>query len=205
MNCNDFIIKNNKDYVRDFETMYNEVEDPWGQEARGEEDTSFRLLISSLKNICFGKRMVDIGCGPGHLSRAFKEQLKIDSYFGCDISKSAINKASELNPEMEFFELNIIYDSIKLKADLVTALKTLYYCAPEIDATIKNIYKMLLPDGFLAYSYNIKEDSFSKKFLDIETLRDKLVNSGFKKAYISDYYYINNERIAIDIFQKKGL
>lgn len=67
MNYNDFIIKNNKDFVRDFETMYNEVEDPWGQEARGEEDTSFRLLISSLKNIYFGKRMVDIGCGPGHL------------------------------------------------------------------------------------------------------------------------------------------
>ncbi len=204
MNCNDFIIKDSKDFVRDFETMYKQVEDPWGQEARGEEDTSFRLLVSALKNIYSGKRMVDIGCGPGHLSKAFKAQLNVESYIGCDVSKAAIIKASQLNPDVEFFELNIIENSRDFKADLVTALKTLYYCAPEIDVTINNIYEMLLPNGFLAYSYNIKDDSFTKKFLDIETLREKLVIRGFKRAFISDYYYINEERIAIDIFQKTG-
>jgi trans-aconitate methyltransferase len=120
----------------------------------------------------------------------------------CDVSKAAIIKASQLNPDMEFFELNIIENSRDFKADLVTALKTLYYCAPEIDITINNIYEMLLPSGFLAYSYNIKNDSFTKKFLDIETLREKLINRGFKRIFISDYFYTNKERITIDIYKK---
>jgi trans-aconitate methyltransferase len=203
MNCNDYIIKNNRDFTRDFETMYREVSDPWGQEARGLADTSFKLLVSSLKHLYQGGRIVDIGCGPGHLSKAFKQELAAEEYIGCDISEAAILKAKLAFPELSFHQLNIIESTLDLKANLVTALKTLYYCAPEIDITISHINSMLVPDGLFAYSYNIKGDSFTKQFLDIETLRQKMEGAGFKKVYISDYY-ISDERIAIDIFQKIG-
>lgn len=201
-NCNDYIISQGE-FVRDFDAMYRDFEDPWSQEKRGVEDVSFNLLTSGLKFIFRGKKMIDIGCGPGHLSGAFVDSLKVDQYIGCDISEAAVSKAKIAYPAADFRVLNIIEESLPEKADLVTALKTLYYCAPEIDVTIRNIKKMLGTGGLLAYSYNIKEDSFTKKFLDIETLRAKLENAGFEKKLISDYY-IKDERIAIDVFEKKA-
>ncbi|PQV57272.1 methyltransferase family protein [Sediminibacterium magnilacihabitans] len=201
MNCNDYIIKDGAEFVRNFDTMYKEVTDPWGQEARGTEDTSFRLLVAVLKNIYSGKQMIDIGCGPGHLSVAFCTELGIKKYIGCDISKAAVEKAKSVNPELEFHELDIIRETKGIKGTLITALKTLYYCAPEIDVTIDNIHEMLEKEGYLAYSYNIKDDSFTKRFLDIDVLRSKLEEKGFRKKFLSDYF-INDERIAIDVFQK---
>ncbi|MDO8993883.1 MAG: class I SAM-dependent methyltransferase, partial [Daejeonella sp.] len=116
--------------------MYREVADPWGQEARGLEDTSFKVLVSALKHLYQGGRIVDIGCGPGHLSKAFKQELAAEEYIGCDISEAAILKAKLAYPDLFFHQLNIIESTLDLKANLVTALKTLYYCAPEIDITI---------------------------------------------------------------------
>ncbi len=202
MNYNDYIIKNNSEFIREFDAMYREVDDPWGQAARGTEDTSFNILIEVLKKIFNGKKIVDVGCGPGHLSSAMKRELKAEEYIGCDISEIAIEKAKAANPSLEFVVHNIIDATLPFEADLITVLKTLYYCAPEIDITIRNLHSMLKSGGFLVYTYNLKDDSFTKRYLDIETLRAKLEAGGlFKKKYISDFY-IGSERVAIDVFEK---
>lgn len=203
MNYNDYIIRENKEFPREFDAMYREIDDPWGQQARGISDTSYNILISILKHIYKGKFIVDIGCGPGHLSRSMYNELNAGKYIGCDISETAIKKAGIANPEFEFEVVNIIQETRDWEADLVTVLKTLYYCAPEIDVTIRNLHKMLKNGGFLAYTYNIKEDSFTNRYLNIETLRMKLEEDGmFKKIYISDFYS-GDERFAVDIYEKR--
>lgn len=202
MNYNDYIIRDNKDFVREFDTMYREIDDPWGQQTRGVTDTSYNILIAALKNIFTGKLILDIGCGPGHLSDSIFQQLGADKYIGCDISETAIAKARIANPQHSFEVMNIITDTKPIEADLITVLKTLYYCAPEIDITIRNLYKMIKKGGYLAYSYNIKDNSFTNRYLNIEMLREKMESEGFFcKKYISDYYFAD-ERIAIDVFEK---
>jgi SAM-dependent methyltransferase len=202
MNYNDYIIRDNKEFIRDFDRMYREISDPWGQQERGDNDESFSIALSVLKSFYRKGLIVDIGCGPGHLSKYVIEKLGDDNYLGCDISPQAVKIAKEKNPNLQFETLNIITDYKSWDASVVIILKTIYYCAPEIDNTIQNIYNTLTKGGHLLYSYNMKEDSFTNRYLDIEKLRYKLNNGGlFKKKFISDYF-LKEERIAIDIYEK---
>jgi SAM-dependent methyltransferase len=202
MNCNDYIIKDNKEFPRDFDKMYQNINDPWNQTKRGHNDISLNLILNNLKIFYTQKNLSDIGCGPGHISKYISEFLKIDNYYGYDISRFAINKALESLSNLNFNCHDITKKALPIKTDLILSLKTLYYCAPEIDITLQNIFESLKDGGLFAYTYNQKEDSFTNRFLNIDLLREKILKKENLHSIFTSDFYDRNERTAIDIFLK---
>lgn len=202
MNCNDYIIKENKEFPRDFDKMYQNINDPWNQTKRGHNDISLNLILNNLKIFYSKKNLSDIGCGPGHISKYISEFLNIENYYGYDISRFAIDEAIKKNHNLNFNYHDIIQKPLPIKTDLILSLKTLYYCAPEIDITLQNIFESLSDGGLFAYTYNQKEESFTNRYLDIDLLRGKILKTeNLQSIFISDFYD-RDERIAIDIFLK---
>jgi SAM-dependent methyltransferase len=102
MRYQDLVIKNGK-FVGEFERMYQEFDDPWHQS----EDTYYSSL--SRRAVCYFlekhniKSIVEWGCGLGKTSSYIKNNTKQDlDMLGIDISKSAIDKASEIYPNINF-------------------------------------------------------------------------------------------------------
>ena len=202
MNCNDYIIKDNKEFPRDFDKMYQNINDPWNQTKRGNKDKSLNLILNNLRVFYSKDNLSDIGCGPGHISKYISEFLKIKNYYGYDISRFAINQAVKNIGILNFNYHDITKKPLPVKTDLILSLKTLYYCAPEIDLTLQNIFESLSDGGLFAYTYNQKEDSFTNRYLDIDLLRGKISKKqDLRSIFISDFYDAD-ERIAVDIFLK---
>jgi len=110
----DYVFKDGQ-FVGKFEEMYkNSTEIPWHQ-----DQTSYAIFtdidIAILKhfqskykfeNIC------EVGCGYGYVTNRIKKELSIDNttirVTGLDISKTAIERAREAFPDINFIVCDII-------------------------------------------------------------------------------------------------
>ena len=103
----DYVISNGK-LVGDFEGMYENFEDPWHQSSQDHIYDSRRQIAINYCNRLKSKynvsKVVELGCGFGHLT----ETLRTNNFeaIGTYVSKTAIQKASELYPEAQFRQLN---------------------------------------------------------------------------------------------------
>lgn len=108
MKYQDLVIKDGK-FVGEFEKMYQEVTDPWGQ------SRDFYYSSLSRRSICYFlekfdiKSIVEWGCGLGRTVNYIKENTGKDiDILGIDISKTAIDKAKNFYPKLEFKVDNIL-------------------------------------------------------------------------------------------------
>ena len=108
MKYQDLVIKDGK-FVGEFEKMYQEFSDPWVQ--------SEEIYYSSLsrRSVCYFLEKFDInsivewGCGLGRTVNYIKENTGKDiDILGTDISKTAIDKAKNFYPKLEFKVDNIL-------------------------------------------------------------------------------------------------
>jgi len=108
MKYQDLVIKDGK-FVGEFEKMYQEFSDPWNQ--------SVEVHYSSLsrRSVCYFLEKFDInsivewGCGLGKTVNYIKENTGKDvDILGIDISKTAIDKAKNLYPKLDFKVDNIL-------------------------------------------------------------------------------------------------
>lgn len=96
---NDFVFKDGK-MIGEFEAMYRECTDPWGQSTSEDLNNTERFIaINSIKrNEC--KTLLDIGCGLGHFTNIISQQgVKT---IGVDVSETAIRKARTFYPNLRF-------------------------------------------------------------------------------------------------------
>jgi SAM-dependent methyltransferase len=138
----DYVIKDGQ-LVGDFEGLYSNFEDPWNQSSDDVITNSRRMLsvawCSRIREKFGSNRVLEIGCGFGHLSRLL--QKKNFSYVGVDISKTAICKARQLNESAVFIETGIDqFNKItQFDPDILILSEITWYVLDEIDAFIKNI------------------------------------------------------------------
>jgi SAM-dependent methyltransferase len=213
--CNNYIIKNEK-FLRDFEQMYQDIEDPWKQKEKG-QCINFKITLLLLKKCFLGFglgvgsiKILDIGCANGYQSR---ELIKIGNHTECvgiDISNTVIDKAKHDNKGQE--RLSFVADDIRIrntrfedKFDIIFCSKTIYYVAPEIDDVIKNISAYLAPNGIFAWIYNQSQNAFSKKWLDYQLLNSKLLTAGYENLELCINQYSKSEEICIGIYRYKSL
>jgi predicted TPR repeat methyltransferase len=69
-------------------------EDPWGYENNAEDIKRKSILLNELVKLPLPKRILDIGCGSGFVTRELRAE---ESIIGVDISKQAILQAKKLD------------------------------------------------------------------------------------------------------------
>ena len=126
----DYVIKDGK-FIGEFEDMYKDCDDPWMQ---SEQPNLYSRMsgIIHLKN--FGiKEVLECGCGLGYYSSMIHQQTGIVP-IGIDISETAIDKAKQLFPELNFSVADIPTDLDKFKhADCVMLSEIVWYILPQFD------------------------------------------------------------------------
>jgi len=123
--CNEYIIKNNK-FIRDFESMYKNISDPWNQENSNHGDLE-NLILLTKEYITNPKNILDIGCATGYFSIIVNKIFSGSDYIGTDISSSAINKASEkFTSKFLTDDIRINNQSFINQFDLIMCSKTIY-------------------------------------------------------------------------------
>ena len=96
-NYQDYVIKDGK-YIGEFEKMYFEIDDPWLQSQRC-LDTTRSVALNWLSNLKVS-RVIEFGSGLGF----FTSQISKLGFnvLGLDISNTAVQKAKESFPEIDF-------------------------------------------------------------------------------------------------------
>lgn len=198
-NPNKYIIKNNK-FVRDFDKLYKNINDPWDQKKNFEFSEQFIFCISGLLNrINKNKKKIsvlDVGAGSGILKKYLNKNFK---YTGTDIYK---NKSKNVI----FDDIRVLNNSFINKYDLIFCLKTIYYVSDDIKIVLHNFRKYLKKNGLLIISYNLKKNSYSNKFLTDLRLKN-LLDNNFKELFTLEinrekYLKKDGEKVSIFIFSK---
>jgi trans-aconitate methyltransferase len=91
-----------------------------------------------------GERVLDLGCGTGHLAKKIQEQGA--EVVGIDASPDMIAQAKENYPELDFNVANGANFSFHEPFDAVFTNATLHWIH-DADGVIKSVYKSLKPGG----------------------------------------------------------
>ena len=138
-NYHDYVIKDGK-FIGEFENMYSDCQDPWGQSAQPNK-YSRSAGIWHMKN--YGvKSVLECGSGLGYYSNWIYRDTGIIPK-GLDLSSTAVEKAKELFPDLDFEVADISKDLARYKNyDCVLFAEILWYILPDL----KNIFKVLESD-----------------------------------------------------------
>lgn len=93
------------------------------------------------------KKVLDIGCGPGHLARLIKKNFPFTEVHGLDFSKVAIEKASESLDRS--WKLNIDLEDIPVESshyDAIICLEILEHTY-DVDHVLKEMHRLLKHSG----------------------------------------------------------
>lgn len=163
------------------EAVYAADPDPWASASPRYhyQSRKYEVLTSLLPSRHF-RRALDLGCGPGLLSRHLA--ARADTVVGVDISPSAVANARARNadqPNMLFeaHDLLNLPPSFNRSFDLVVVADVLYYLSPLDDALLKaiatRIANLLTPGGIcmLANHYFF--------WLDPESRRSRRIHDAF--------------------------
>ena len=98
----DYYIKDGK-LIGRFEELYQDVDDPWGC-SRDVDYFNNRLFVAALESLALdAPRILDVGCGLGKLTNRISERLNPQKIDALDISATAVEKASQAYPHIDFF------------------------------------------------------------------------------------------------------
>jgi SAM-dependent methyltransferase len=138
----DFVIKDGI-LVGDFEGLYKNFEDPWHQSRDDHLHDSRRKLAISwcnrLRNVWGSTRVVELGCGFGHLTQVLRDQNFAS--LGIDVSETAIAKARVANPSSVFLQCAFKDFQLleKFDPDIFLMAEITWYVLDDLDEFITNI------------------------------------------------------------------
>ncbi len=121
-----------------------------------DNDGFWKFETDTVKKYLMSGRMLDIGCAYGYLLKRISPFFK-ESY-GVDISKEAVSQARKIARASQIQALDIEAKKLPFKdelLDLVTILEVLEH-TKSIAKTLKEIYRILKPKGYLIASLPIK-------------------------------------------------
>jgi ubiquinone/menaquinone biosynthesis C-methylase UbiE len=104
---------------------------PWFDEnlARGYDEE----LARTYREWLAGATVLDLGCGPGRLSRDFPQKFGAQAYVGLDVSAGMVQDAQADNPEAHFLCGNVLALPFRDKSfDVVHSARLFHHLEPEI-------------------------------------------------------------------------
>ena len=132
----DYVIKDGK-LIGDFEKMYNDCIDPWNQ---SKQPNKYARLsgIQHIKNFEV-KSILECGCGLGYYANWIKRETGITPQ-SIDLSETAIQKAKQLFPELNFQVADVAEDLSKFQEnEMVLFSEILWYILPSLDTILYDL------------------------------------------------------------------
>jgi len=129
----EYVIQNGR-LVGEFESLYEKFDDPWNQSRLDQvQDTRRSIALAQCLYLRSSNppdqvsRVVEIGCGFGHLTDYLRHQGF--SAVGVDVSKTAVAKARDKNPSSVFINASIDSPSLleTLDPDVVIMAEVTWY------------------------------------------------------------------------------
>lgn len=102
-NYHDFVIKDGR-FIGEFEQMYRKTDDPWGtvRHVNSLKNDVLLVLLTAIQSSSTVTKILHAGCGLGALTARMRATLGSEIW-ACDISETAIRRATALNPGIHFF------------------------------------------------------------------------------------------------------
>lgn len=192
MHHNDFLFAINGPqftFLRRFEDMYSNCEDPHGQSKElGRLD--YQIVAGLVSKLVQGvgrtgraARILDVGCGLGYFTAQVQTLFPEAQVSGCDISTTAVAKAAANAPACTFFSMDL-KDRASLPArtyDVLMALHMLcYFTEDEIGDVVGNLNSLTEPGGYVVVGHHLpKQMRFGRFMQDIDGARALFGSRGF--------------------------
>ncbi|BBH54077.1 methyltransferase domain-containing protein [Fluviispira sanaruensis] len=142
-NYHDFVIKDGK-FIGEFDEMYQNIEDSWFQ-SNIIESISRQIKLINLRK--FGVRSaIEYGCGLGYFTNEIKKNTNC-LITGVDISKTDIDKAKVLFPDVQFMVDEVTNIKNYAHSEAIIFAEITWYILDEIDK-IFEIMLQYLPNKF---------------------------------------------------------
>jgi len=204
-NWNDYWFQGDK-LIRDFESMYRDIDEPWLQRQKAVQP---RLFVA-LSLLQWWRRdepskqleILDVGAGLGGPTRYLKPYGKITA---TDISETAVEKAAKYVPEVEWVQddIRVYRPEWHERFDLVWASEVLVMVLTEIDDALKNIARYIKPDGRMIFNYYMPHDAWTRRYMkDSESLYRKLEEYFNIEAYIDLNPFVSAQRDVIGLLAR---
>jgi len=164
----------NLEFVGDFESLYENEDDPWNQSGKDGEIRDYythsrRILTDRLREIN-PDSLLEIGCGLGYTTKIIQESLPGCNVVGMDISKTAIIRATALFPGLNFMTADIGSTDFntETKYDVVILNQLLWYILESISESFENCFSALKPAGrvVISQAFLQKPQKYGKDICD---------------------------------------
>lgn len=148
-NCTDYWLdRESLSFVGDFEGMYRDIADPWGCAAES-DGLNNRLFLELLFGSDRYGAILDIGCGLGGFSNQLHRRNDGGQVFGVDISETAVAKARESYPSIQFRAFSVLSEPIEGAYDLITLSEVLWYVLDGLEDVFSKIDAAMSENGKL--------------------------------------------------------
>ncbi|OZI05327.1 nodulation protein S NodS [Siphonobacter sp. BAB-5385] len=139
MNTYHEYVIHNGEFIGKFEEMYQRFEDPWKQ-SHQPNPYGRQCAILNLKR--FGiQSLIEFGCGLGYYSNWIHQETGIVP-IGYDISETAISKARQQFPQLDFRTGDIVQVLQEpLPVDAILLAEIGWYILQDLDEIIELLYK----------------------------------------------------------------
>ena len=169
----------------DFDAFYAKA-DPWSIEGARSRD---KVLRRSVAQFVTGKKVLELGCGEGHLTQAlFWDAASVK---GIDISGVAISRATSKGMSNASFESSDFLKVSFTGYDVIAAIECLYYLsASEQEAFFDKIAREH-SEKTLIISGPIIGQNEHRRYFTHKSMLDTLARHGIS---VIDFYNINVHR-----------
>ena len=176
-------------FLRRFEDMYRNCEDPHGQ-SHELQRVDYQIVLGVLNRTMAGfppqtarRSILDVGCGLGYFTAQLKHSFPESDVSGCDISQTAVEKAAAIAPQCEFFTLDLkdLTSAAERRYDVLVAMHVLcYFTDEEIHRVVGNLGALLNPGGYVIVGHHLPPKmSFGRFIQSLDDARSLFGASGF--------------------------
>ena len=206
-------------FIGDFEAIYAEDNDPWGQSNCTDihykkyydySRNKINKVIRSVnkKNIS----ILEVGCGLGYVVDLIARNNQSVEVNGSDISKKAIEIAKRKFPQYTFFVNDITSDdnAINRKFDIVIFNQILWYILEKLDHSFLNSHHILKKNGYfiISQAFFRSGQNYGKDIVNGFKGLDHVMKSKYchlfelkSKSFENSEKYLHND--GIFLFKKK--
>lgn len=194
----DYVIRDGK-YIGRFEDMYrNAAEVPWHQ------DETVSAIFSDLTVAILKRRrirsLLDVGCGMGYMAERLRREIPgLSRIVGLDISETAITRATEMFPDIEFVSGTLETRGIEERFDVVVSKDVLWYVLDNLPSYLAGLARRSSRWVYLGQSFPDRRPFYGEGALpDAQALLALLKKEGHSVVYSlveRDAMYGNREYV----------